>query len=148
MPVKSFRGRIADEAMDSITLHTIDGSTGYRIKKFIVIPDDPTDDTATASVMKIYSVPQAAVTDTIDFSDQTLLGCAFYSANTDTRPGEMVVIFENMTFNQDIHLTNSINGTAGLEMNYYIELEQIKLDLNRNTVATLKDIRNEKVALP
>ena len=69
MPVKSFRGRIADEAMDSITLHTIDGSTGYRIKKFIVIPDDPTDDTATASVMKIYSVPQAAVTDTIDFSD-------------------------------------------------------------------------------
>jgi len=27
-------------------------------------------------------------------------------------------------------------------MNYYIELEQVKLDLNENTVATLKDIRN------
>ena len=47
-----------------------------------------------------------------------------------------------MTFNQDIFLTSSINGSAGLEMNYYLELEQVKLDLNQNTVATLKDIRN------
>ena len=27
-------------------------------------------------------------------------------------------------------------------VNYYIELEQMKLDLSENTVATLKDIRN------
>jgi len=27
-------------------------------------------------------------------------------------------------------------------VNYYIELEQMKLDLNENTVDTLKDIRN------
>ena len=27
-------------------------------------------------------------------------------------------------------------------VNYYVELEQMKLDLNENTVATLKDIRN------
>ena len=144
MPIKSFRGKIADEDKDSISLHTRDGSVGYRIKKFTIIPNDPTDDTATAAVMKIYSVKQTgAVTDTIDFADNTLLGCAFYSANTDTTPGEMVVIFDNMTFNQDIYLTNSINGSAELQMNYYLELEQVKLDLNENTVATLKDIRNQ-----
>ena len=142
MPIKSFRGRIADEGDDTITLHTINGSMGYRIKKFQIIPNDPTDNTATACVMKIYSVPQSSTTDTIDFSDNTLLGCAFYSASTDTTPGEMVIIFDNMTFNQDIFLTSSINGSAGLEMNYYLELEQVKLDLNQNTVATLKDIRN------
>ena len=53
------------------------------------------------------------------------------------------VVFDNMTFNQDIDITMvDVNGTqAG---NYYIELEQIKLDLNENTVATLKDIRNIK----
>jgi len=28
--------------------------------------------------------------------------------------------------------------------NYYLELEQFKLDLNENTVATLKNIRNIK----
>ena len=43
-----------------------------------------------------------------------------------------------MIFNQDIYVTNYGSGA----MNYYIELEQIKLDLNENTVATLKDIRN------
>ena len=29
----------------------------------------------------------------------------------------------------------------GKTMNYYIELEQVKLDLNEATVATLKDMR-------
>ena len=67
MPIKSFRGRIADEGDDTITLHTINGSMGYRIKKFQIIPNDPTDNTATACVMKIYSVPQSSTTDTIDF---------------------------------------------------------------------------------
>ena len=45
-----------------------------------------------------------------------------------------------MTFNQDIYITCKSSGN----MNYYMELEQIKLDLNENTVATLKDIRNIK----
>jgi len=30
-------------------------------------------------------------------------------------------------------------------MNYYLELEQIKLDLSESTVATLKDIRNKEL---
>ena len=51
-------------------------------------------------------------------------------------------IFDNMTFNQDIYVTYKDDETAGKFINYYIELEQVKLDLNENTVATLKDIRN------
>ena len=48
-----------------------------------------------------------------------------------------------MTFNQDIYITHTnLHADAG-PVNYYIELEQIKLDLNENTVATLKDIRNQ-----
>jgi hypothetical protein len=45
-----------------------------------------------------------------------------------------------MTFNQDIFIT--LGSQSGASCNYYIELEQVKLDLNENTVATLKDIRN------
>ena len=52
-----------------------------------------------------------------------------------------VVIFDNEIFNQDIYITHTDNKNAE-SINYYIELEQIKLDLNQNTVATLKDIRN------
>ena len=48
-----------------------------------------------------------------------------------------------MTFNQDIYVTHTDVLGAGA-CNYYIELEQFKLDLSENTVATLKDIRNIK----
>ena len=46
-----------------------------------------------------------------------------------------------MTFNQDIYVTHE--DTVGSQpCNYYIELEVVKLALDENTVATLKDIRN------
>jgi len=146
--IKTFRGKIADEGADTIVLHTNDGSVGYRIVKLLVIPNDPTDQTSIDAIIKIYSVdqfpspPGPGVTDTVDFSDNTLLGVAFYSSSATLMPGSTVIVFDQMVFNQDIYLTNSINGTAGREMNYYIELEQIKLDLSESTVATLKDIRN------
>jgi len=143
--IKTFRGLIADEGQDTIVLHTNDGSTGYRIVKLALMPDDPTDMTSFDAVVKIYSTAQSAVTDTVDFSNQELLGVAFWSSSATLTPGNTVIIFDQMIFNQDIHLTNSINGSAGREMNYYLELEQIKLDLSENTVATLKDIRNTRL---
>ena len=57
-----------------------------------------------------------------------------------------VVVFDNIVFNQDIFIT--LKGSAGVStpfMNYHIELEQVKLDLNEQSVATLKNIRNSKV---
>ena len=142
MPIKTFRGMIADGSSDIINLHTNTGATGYRIRKFQVIPAAPGSATDVEAVMKIYKVPQTAVTATVDFSDPTLLGCAYFQDEaTQHNPTSMDVIFDTEIFNQDIYLTyESISG--GQSMNYYIELEQIKLDMNENTVATLKDIRN------
>ena len=140
MPIKSFRGNLADDGIQTVPLSTNDGSTGYRIKKLEGIPGLPGNDNF-ESVIQVWSVPQTAASNAIDFSDQTLLGMIFYSsfnaggANTD------VVVFDNMTFNQDIYITHKDNAT-GVDVNYYIELEQIRLDLTENTVATLKDIRN------
>jgi hypothetical protein len=94
-------------------------------------------------VAKLYSVAPAAVDNTVNFSDQTLLGVALYAnqGNQSVVSSE-VIIFDNMTFNQDIYVTAfSWEGTPNV--NYYIELEQVKLDLSESTVATLKDIRNE-----
>ena len=53
-----------------------------------------------------------------------------------------MVIFDNEKFNQDIFVTNVDVVGNSAPINYYIELEQIKLSLDENTVATLKDIRN------
>ena len=144
MTIKSFRGKIADEGIETVPLSTNNGSIGYIIKKFEIMPDRPGGDSFELTC-KIYSIPQTTATSNIDFSDNTLLGVAYISgaANSVNYPFSGGVIFDNVTFNQDIYLTAvDINGTE--PTNYHIELEQVKLDLNENTVATLKDIRNIK----
>jgi len=141
--IKTFRGLIADGAQDTIVLHTNDGSTGYRIVKFEII--DPAPGTANfENVVKIYSISQTVIDGLIDFSENTLLGCAFwqYNASNPSHSTPYQIIFDKMVFNQDIYITHKdVSGNAN-SSNYYIELEQVKLDLNENTVATLKDIRN------
>jgi len=144
--IKTFRGLIADGGQDTIVLHTNDGSTGYRIVKFQSITNDPTAEAA-ESVLKIWKVSQttASIDDKINFSDNTLLGVSMFTVSTShSDPEDMIVIFDKEIFNQDIYLTHS-NSSGSDPVNYYLELEQIKLDLNENTVATLKDIRNRKI---
>lgn len=142
MTIKTFRGLIADGDQDTIVLHTNDGSIGYRIVNFQVIPNTPGTVSDVETVMKIYKVTQTSITATVDFSDQTLLGVAYYQDNaSQTYPSAETIIFDSEIFNQDIYITQ-LAEAGSQKMNYYLELEQIKLDLNENTVATLKDIRN------
>ena len=144
MPIKSFRGQMASSTTDTISLHTNNGAIGYRIKKLQLIAASPASHNM-EGIFKIYSVDQGTTTSaTIDFSDPTLLAAAnFDNSNSATYTPQPIIIFDNMIFNQDIYLTFQDQGAAE-SINYYIELEQIKLDLNENTVATLKDIRNIK----
>ena len=139
MPIKSFRGKMASDSIDTIALSTNDGSTGYRIVKFQIM--GITENQTSEATMKIFTIPQTTVTSSVDFSDNTLLAAALYG-DSSSSPGnaESTVIFDNMIFNQDIFIT--YKDGFGNSINYYIELEQIKLDLNENTVATLKDIKN------
>ena len=123
MPIKTFRGLIADGAQDTIVLHTNDGSTGYRIVKFEMMANNPGTDT-NESTMKIYKISQT----TVDNANENY-------------GWKGTVVFDNEIFNQDIYITH-METVGSKAMNYYLELEQIKLDLNENTVATLKDIRN------
>ena len=145
--IKSFRGLMNDGDIETIPLRTNNGSTGYKIIKLQVMP---ANDVNTESVLKVLSVPTRNATtgaieanNTIDFSDQKLLAAVYFSmhGSSDTYPEDATIVFDNMIFNQDIYLTLKGQNTAQ-PLNYYIELEQMKLDLNQNTVATLKDIRN------
>jgi len=142
MTIKSFRGKIASGGIDTISLHTNDGSIGYRIKALRVIGSDPINN-EDEGVIKIFTIPQTTATSTVDFSDQTLLAVGVWTSRATSRsyPLNENIYFDNMTFNQDIYIT-AIESVTGNALNYYIELELVKLDLNENTVATLKDIRN------
>tara|TARA_R100000655_G_C2910232_1_gene180431 strand:- start:36 stop:506 length:471 start_codon:yes stop_codon:yes gene_type:complete len=150
MPIKSFRGKISDydaaipgSGIDTISLHTNNGSTGYKIKKFQAIGTDPGVTAGGEHVVQIFTTPQTTASSQIDFSDQTLLGVVYVTDDSAGvgRVGD-VIIFDNMTFNQDIFVTHVDAGSGNKSCNYYIELEQVKLALDENTVATLKDIRN------
>jgi len=137
--IKTFRGLIVDGGIDTIVLHTNDGSTGYRIVKFEVMPYNL--NSSGEAAMKIYKIAQTTATFDFDFSDNTLLAAAYYTVNAsaDAYPEDHHVIFDQEIFNQDIYITHKNNDNV--PMNYYIELEQVKLDINENTVATLKNIR-------
>jgi hypothetical protein len=143
MPTKSFRSKIASGKVDTINLHTNNGSTGYKITKFQIMPANfnETDE----YTIKIFKVPQTetSVNALMDFSDNTLLGAAYIETISGAAEGvSPVILFDNEIINQDIFITCFAQNS--LACNYYIEMEQVKLALDENTVATLKDIRNIK----
>jgi hypothetical protein len=146
--IKSFKGKIADNGQDKITLHTNDGATGYRIIKFQVMTEEPYGGGSAEHLMKVYKIKQASVTATVDFSDNTLVGAAIINNSTSgyQNASNPVIIFDHEVFNQDIYITHTDNQ-GSQACNYYLELEVMKLDLTQNTMATLKDVRNETLAL-
>jgi len=145
--IKTFRGLIVAGDQDTIVLHTNTGSTGYRIVKFETI--GPDNNSTFENILKIYKVSQTiqgrSVDALIDFADNTLLAATLTEGSSASGvTGFKPVIFDKEIFNQDIYVTNS--GTTSI--NYYIELEQVELDIGESTVATLKDIRNLEFPAP
>ena len=144
MPIKSFRGLIADGGIDTISLHTNNGSTGYRIVKFQLMGHNPGDSSLGSyeHVVQIFKIPQTTASATVNFSDNTLLAAGLCFGNTSPQFNDTTsILFDNEVFNQDIYITH-VDEDAATPINYYIELEVVKLALDANTVATLKDIRN------
>ena len=81
---------------------------------------------------------------TINFSNPLLIAAnAYIAGNASAEIYNQQVIFDDVKVNQDIYVTHTENdGTSSI--NYYIELEQVKLNLNEATVATLKDMRGRE----
>ena len=145
MPIKTFRGQMDNDETQIIALHTNNGAMGYQVHKMQMLAGTPANQN-TEGMITVWSTSVAAAAAvglaTVDFSNQELLGVGFYSSSSSATiyPEDQIIIFDNMVFNQDIYLVCNTGGAAPL--NYYMESEQRKLDLNENTVATLKDIRN------
>jgi len=138
--IKTFRGILTDGGQVTIRLSTNNGETGYYIRKFEAMSKEPGNVSLEGSC-KIFSNEQDTVDNTVDFSNSELLAALEYHKEQNTAyPLSTNVIFDNVAINQDIFVTWKDN-TTGESLNYYIELEQIKLDLNEATVATLKDMR-------
>ena len=141
----SFRGLIAHNAQERISLETIRGEKGYRIVKFQLLTwVAGHSGSETESTVKIYKEQQSTIDSVVNFSDNRLLGAGIlgYDADISIYPPTRIVTFDSEIFNQDIYVTHSNLHADVAPVNYYIELEKFDLALDESTVATLKDIRN------
>jgi hypothetical protein len=138
----SYRGRVAMGEQDRITLSTINGKTGYVIKKFQLMSNKPGFDNY-EFIGKITKVDQTgSITDTVNFTDSNLLAVAVEGQRGDGTGYNRHVIFDNEKFNQDIFV--NVTDAAGntVEANYYIELETMELSDLESTYLTLQSLRS------
>jgi len=139
---KSFRGQVKDGEIHKINLSTNTGLTGYKIVKLFIVGENPASETEEFTV-KVFTIEPSSVTAEINFNDPTLLAMAYLDQNSSSADQpQPLIVFDNMKFNQDIYVTNKSDG--GRTANFYIELEQMDLNLNEATVATLKDMRGSQ----
>ena len=145
MPIKTFRGKLAMGLQKRLHLSTSDGLTGYRITKFQIMNSQPGQLTATYIGQAFVNDQSGSISATVDFNHSGLMAVCYVTdhANAANRFSEQI-IFDKEVFNQDLYvnITDADGGTV--EANYYIELEQIKLNINESTFATLKNIRDSK----
>jgi hypothetical protein len=140
MPIKTFRGQLADEEQDTIRLSTNTGLTGYRIRKFQLMPANPGGQDS-VNVCKIFTYEQGTPVATVDFADETMLAAGVCQNTASYAYAEYTtIVFEERVFNQDIYISQKDYAT-GEAVNYYLELEQIKISTDEAAVATLQDMR-------
>ena len=140
--IKSFRGQLLHAEVETIRLSTNNGLTGYKIKKFQLMQSDVNEDIE--SIVTLHSVhPGTPASSAVNFDDKTLLGAGMIWSNINqVYVHESMVIFDNTIFNQDIFISHYFEQTTATKaVNYYLELEQVKLAVDEAAVATLKDMR-------
>jgi len=142
MVVKTYRGMLIDGAQERIPLSTKDGSVGYRITKFQIMSGDAIGSIESSSLVTIWKEEQSTAEGTVDFTATDLLAASEYRQHDNEAYGVTgnTTIFDTEIFNRDIYIINKDNS-VGAKMNYYIELEQMKLDHTQNMSVTLKAIR-------
>jgi len=124
--VHSFRGILADDDQRKIRIQGPVGAVAWRITKFEAMPNAPQSANSEA-VLTVWREEQTSASATIDFDNDELLAAAYVTNSTagDSNPEDMTVIFDNSLFVRNIFVTN--NCQAGSAINYYIELEEVKV---------------------
>ena len=141
--IKSYRGILVDGEQQHIRLGTPQGKVGYRILKLDIMSSAP-GVTNSESLVQIFKTEQTTVPTsgaTVDFSDSALLAAAFWKESADYyHPLGNAVVFDQEIFNQDIFITHT-NQEGTLAVNYYLELEQVKLNEQEALVSIVKNLR-------
>ena len=142
--IKSFRGLLQNSEQKRIKLSTNNGLTGYKIHKFMIMPNSPFGDN-TEYVVKITTQELATLSADVNLDSPLILAvaAASNSAGWGGNQPDKNIVFDNKKFNQDIYIsTKNSSGTDAI--NYYLELETMPISKDEATVATLRDMRGRE----
>jgi hypothetical protein len=136
----AYRGKLDMDTEDRIKLSTLNGKTGYKIKKFKIMSTTPGTGNKEL-VGKITSKTDDNIGPAVDFSDSELLAVAYLADRTTNESSFETIIFDNKKFNQDIFVAVSDATSNTVPVNYYIELETMPLTDLEATFLTLQNIK-------
>ena len=137
----SYKGTLPTGDQERIKLSTLNGKTGYRIKKFKTISSAP-GSSDIEIITKIYKKEQSNITPTIDFTEGDLLACChLQGGNVTSENSQEIIIFDNEVFNQNIFITADDEAGGTTAVNYYLELEAMPISDLEATQLTLKSLR-------
>jgi len=79
-------------------------------------------------VVKIYRERQTSFDGVVNFTDDELLAsnCFSYNTSANLAGDRSIIIFDNALFVRNIYVTSK-NSSADENINYYIELEEVKV---------------------
>ena len=126
----SFRGLLDGSSgaavEETISIEGSVGSIAWHIVKFDIIPQAFNTDLSEA-VVQVWRESPGTAPFTIDFSNGNLLAAGLWTSNVTGQnyPFNKNIIFDNALFVRNIHVSHQCAQNSS--MNYYIELEEVKV---------------------
>jgi hypothetical protein len=125
--VHSFRGLLASGGQRKIRIQGPVGAIAWRITKLLTMSNTPGIGGGIENTTKVYREEQSSVDAVVNFDDAELLGAAYISEqDTASYPPGVVIVFDNALFSRNIWVTSYATDGAH-KINYYIELEEVKV---------------------
>jgi len=127
--VHSFKGLLTDGEHREISIEGSVGAIAWRIRKFQTMSNAPktADHVGITKVWREEPDAGAISAITIDFDDNKLLGCSLWrEGNALTEMQTVTVVFDNALFVRNLWVS-TVDADASVGMNYYIELEEVKV---------------------
>jgi hypothetical protein len=139
----TFKGSITPGTDEQrIKLSTMNGKTGYMIKKFQIIGSAPGGNNA-EYVCQIFRKSGEGPSATVDFTNDALLAVA-YNSDSNGWGGNLpdaAIVIDRSPINQDIYISGADAAGTVIPFNYYIELETMTLSDVQATQLTLRSLR-------
>ncbi len=119
---RTLRGQGVEGTVQRIQLFDGKFTTGYRLKRFIVTPNNPQD---TGEISAVLKTQERAASVNWAWQSNIQVGWAAWNIPTSTRFGEFSLVDQEAIIVEDLWIDFN-SGTADEQINYLIELEAVE----------------------